>query len=368
MIVPSPFEARPAERLLAPDVARAATAAMTGTTATVEQPDSLRGPAASVLVAELVMGPLARLADAALALQNVVLRRCVIADERSDDPLRAAFLATVRAAASVIALGYGTDQNRTAVEELLTTFDAASDGRERVGALIVSLERVPAQLSALRGLEPALTGLPALEMVVLDGETDGERCALAVTIVANVREVALAMKQRWREGLVDAHWAGGADDLSSRRRLHDLISGILAAVDRLAGNLAAPLDGGRPSLPFLAAERNRTYLIEAFSGTQRQAAMLHRFAAPDSPADQAVSALERLIEEAAGELAGWSGDGVGATRAELASADLRSARRLIVSDLAEAFGFDPAAIARPLAAIGPDVVGSPLVPPTPATR
>jgi hypothetical protein len=306
-----------------------------------------------------------RLTSASIALQNAIIRYCLVqtTNARLDD-VEEAFRAAIVAAGGIEPVAFGAGPNRSAPEELTTEVANTAFSRSRLEGIMNGRIRAPTTLPELAAEGPGLTGLPALERLLLsppypEVETKANRCRLALTVAANVRATATEVEGRWRTGNLDPQWTTAEPELADRLRLRDIIQAMIDVSDRLdrtaAGFAADP--GNNDNLPY-AKHRSMTAYLEAVSGALiGQTDVLGRFAAPASPAAETVARIAAALDQGREALGG------GNRAARRTASELFDRARQEIAQLPAVFDFAPAAFQRPLASF--EAVTTPAVPATP---
>lgn len=222
------------------------------------------GPAAlatgpDVLLANAVRPRTRQLAEAMLALQNAIVRRCMHDTGATERALRRAFRASVAAAGALSMLSFAGPQSAEARRRLLTPVAGAIGGRASLDALARASAEPPRSPVRLSRLGAPLSGLPALERIVLDrrpiaGASWASRCRLALPMAAQARAVVLDLSRAWQMEALPPHWRGSGHEeaVAADMRLRDLLKGLASAVEALVVDLEAyvrqPADNA--ALPF----------------------------------------------------------------------------------------------------------------------
>lgn len=308
-------------------------------------------PDADVLVETEVLPVLDRFVDRAVALQNAVLRHCLVGHSVSRSALEPIYVVTVQASAALLPLSFGSDDARTIPSRLLTRATSTAFSSSRLEEVMQGAS-VPGTLTELAQEEAALLGLPALEHLLLRRRYPRTmpleyRCRLAVPVAANVVAAAVRARHSWLNRDVDVHWKGDEVDLAGRLRLRDLIQGTIDAVDRVGfdltefkrkprNNTAARFSQVRHGLP---------YLIAATDALRAHVRRLEKFVEPDTPTAALLAEIARALAVSCDRLralaAGAPNEGRYLIAFEQAHGD-------IIDALPLAFGFDATAFARTL--------------------
>ncbi|WP_202913252.1 hypothetical protein [Acuticoccus sediminis] len=305
------------------------------------QAETLREPPIANLTRTLILPRFAAFTRMSARLQNVVLRRCSL-DPRSDDDLETIYVHTVHAASAAVSLAFASDYHRAAAASVLTPFGEEAIARTQFTVLLASAQDGPATLTALRNLEPSYVGLPALEYVLFTLHEDEGRCRLAVTLAAHISNTAKTLERRWRYGLVEPHWADLSSDAGARRRLFDLLSGMVRTLGRTVDVLAPGPRGAAGRIGRHEAA-NAAFIQGRLAALTDMAGMIDAYAlAGTNTQGTTVNMVQTLaaLSERAQELRGSPSR---ATAAAL-TAQLAALQHFVQMDVAEAFGFAPEAL------------------------
>ena len=296
-------------------------------------------------------------ADRALALQNAILRRCHGGGAASRDALGRAFLEAVRAAAALVPGGFGSEAAEGAAARLVTPVADTAFSRSRLVNLVTRRAPPPRTIAALSEEDVALRGLSAIEALLFGAPAANvplaRRCALAGTVAANVRAVALDVVRAWRgEGLAD-HWRGDEADLAHRLRLRDLVQGMIRGAVRLNRDLTEYIaDPGRnPDLPFADGRTMVVYLDALAAALSGQASLVRQLSGQREEAFSLLSAMISALEEGRINLLA---EGTGRVDAAVAL-PFQRVQAAVLSSLPVALGFDLAAFTMPPAAVSAEV-------------
>ena len=310
-----------------------------------------RLPKASALIETHIL-PLARqFADETGQLQNLVIRVCQGATVPRQE-LLAGFVRASRAAGALQPLAFGSPISESAPEQLLTPATDTAYSTERLKAMMNARIPVPATLDELRTEEPALLGLPALERLLLaqrygSDETLANRCQLAVPVAANIHETADAIERTWEGTGLVPHWSAETPELADRRRLRDLIQGMIDAADAVVRSLAEASEAGESAGgPFDEEALRLAHLDGKLATLAAQATLLRRFASEEGAPMDLVEVIIEALNEGINELAKRGATDV------LPLTSLLTARDIIVDRLPEAFGFASTAFELPLTSFG----------------
>lgn len=293
-----------------------------------------------------------RLADATRRLQNSVLRHCTFPALSSLGFVREAFARTIVSAAGVEPFAFIDEMPLRLPERFMTGTASTAFTRSRLAAMVAGSESPALSVADLEDEEPGLTGLPAIEFLLLAGNgTSGDeferRCLMAQAIASGLRQRARRMTLRWHFGGLPAHWGTNPPPLGDRLRLRDLIQGGLDVADRLERALGAfdPAGFGVERLPFVDRGANLIYLDALMQALARHVSVLRMFAAPASPEDEVLGRVAETLDIARSRFHrdAPSGRDLGAVRPMVGSA-----RLALVQELPEAFGFDASAFVKPL--------------------
>lgn len=318
---------------------------------------------ADPIIQNIILPAAEQLTGAAIALQNAVVRHCLGPANRPIDDVEQAFAAAVVSAARTEPLAFGAEANRDVPTRLLTEVANTAFSRSRLEAIMNARIAPPVTLAELAAEEPGLTGLPALERLLLlppyeETATKANRCRLAVPIAAKVRTTAHVVEERWRRRAVDAQWTADEPELADRLRLRDLIQAMIDVSDRLDRDVAqfAPDPLGNERLPFASKRRMEMYLDAVSGALLREAGVVSLFAAPGSPARDSLARVKAALQQGRELLA--------ASDAERhAAAELFDRAQQEIAQLPTAFDFAPEAFQRPLASFEPSQPPAPA--PTP---
>ncbi len=312
-------------------------------------------PDAEVLIEMEIIPVLDRLADRALTLQNAVLRHCLVGHDITRDALEPAYIYAIEASAAMLPLSFGFQEAVIAPDRLLTNAVSTAFSTSKLEAVMHGEAPVPRTLAELAKEEAALSGLPALEILLMRRRYPSEvvlknRCTLAVPVAANIVDTAMRARLRWLNREVASHWQGNEPDLAARLRLRDLIQGTIDTVDRVSRDLVAyqRLPKDKTAFRFTHARHGLVYLIAAAESLRSHVRRLHLFAEQDSGAavllgeirDALTISCRRLLAIATGE----KDDGAYLIAFEQAHGD-------IINELPQAFGFDGSAFTRALTSL-----------------
>lgn len=309
-----------------------------------DDPSAVEGPntpSIADISRQLVMPRFGAFARAAARLQNIVLRRCSI-DGHSSDDLEAAFVDTMFAGSAAVSLAFGSEFNRTAATSVMSPFGDEGLGRTQFAVLMGSAPDGPATLTALRSLEPSYVGLPALGYALFDmSDADGS-CDLAMTLAANVATVARTMERRWEAGLVEAQWTDPTMPAGSRRRLFDMLVGLLRTLSRTE-DVLSPRPRGPLGRVSGNGQANAAFVQGRFAAMLDIASTVNAYAVPGSAADQRTQDLMRNLRDLSIEARALTGSPSRATAATMAT-QVGAMRPFVQNDVAAAFGFAPEAL------------------------
>lgn len=290
--------------------------------------------------------------DAALTLQNAVLRRCMVGDETSRRAMHEAFTATVKAAGGVVPLAFGAAESRNAPSLLLTHVADTAFSRSQIDAIVKGRLQAEQSLASLRLEHPALVGLSALEYLLIDADdavsdTISYRCRHARMIVASLRLTGLGMERAWRTGRLTAHWGVAPPELADRLRLRDVIQGMIATVDRLDRLVVAFTRQAEDNreLPFADRDHMILLLDGLAAALARQAGTIAIMTDASAPQQALLDTIADAVEE--GRVA-LEGEATTTARSAILL-PFEAVRVAVVERVPELFGFDPAAFQYPLA-------------------
>lgn len=339
--------ARPAAAPAEPATAAAAE------TAPADPASSPFSPDADVLIETEILPVLDLFVGRTKALQNAVLRHCMVQRSLTRAALEPAFVVAIEASTALLPLSFGSPEAISAPRRLLTRATSTAFSSARLEAVMEGEGPVPRSLAALReGEEEALIGLPALEHLLMRPRYSSalrlqDRCAVAVPIAANIVDTAVRVRQRWLNRDVDVHWQGDDAELAGRLRLRDLIQGAINAVDRVSLDLSEfqrqPRDNN--AARFAQVRHGLPYLISAIGALRSHIKRLEKFVAPASRTASLLQDIDKALSVAHARLLalteGADNDGGYLVAFEQAHGD-------ITDELPSAFGFDATAFGRTL--------------------
>ncbi len=159
------------------------------------------------LVRDYIQPATQRFAQQGEVLQTALKTYC---EKPADTQRRAAvekqFGATVEAWAGIEFLRFGPLQQQNRLERIFFFPDPRGVTLRQIQALLASKDESALDAQALRGRSVAVQGLPALEFLLygsgatFSGDDAGRyRCALAVAIAGNVRQLGLEVATAWRD-------------------------------------------------------------------------------------------------------------------------------------------------------------------------
>ncbi|MEM7694432.1 MAG: imelysin family protein [Pseudomonadota bacterium] len=242
------------------------------------------------------------LAGTTRTLQNAVLRHCVAPSAVTRDALGRAFDNTVEAAALFAPLAFGHPLLEDTPTRFFTEAESTAISRARLRAMMARAADAPATLARLADEDLGLTGLSALERLLLakdysPDEALSNRCILARTIAANLHQVAGTARALWSAGAIAAHWRGEAVELAERLRLRDLLQGASDAVDRFERDVTEyarqPRNNG--AIPFARPGTGRLYLRGLTDALLAQMGRIRTLAAPEDNAEAILSDIEAAL-------------------------------------------------------------------------
>ncbi|WP_108660413.1 hypothetical protein [Acuticoccus kandeliae] len=311
-------------------------------------------PSVSLIITERILPRAGRLAESSLTLQNSVVRYCVSQTGSARRELTRSFQLTIRDAAALIPLAFGSPWLREAPVRIITDASETAFSRDQMRAIVSGAEAPPRTLRALRQREPALMGLPALERLLLVSGASGEgsldnRCILATTVVAHIHDTALGVRRTWARGELDAHWRDETTELADRLTLRDLIQGMINATDELSRSVKAFAEQAKknPSLPFSERPHMVHYLDGLAEAITEQSRILENYTEEGEPTRALLQTIREAVAEGRVTLASAS------RRRSSASLILpfEAVQATVVGRVPEMFAFDPTAFERPNAPI-----------------
>lgn len=308
---------------------------------------------ADLIVERVILPAAERLTAAAIALQNAVIRHCLGPARRPTDDVEQVFADAVVAAAATEPHAFGAEANRIVPALIFTEVANTAFSRSRLEAIMNARISPPTSLADLAAEEPGITGLSALEQLLLlppynETATKANRCRLAIPIAAKIRMIANVVEERWRRRAVDAQWTADEPELADRLRLRDLIQAMIDVSDRLDRDVSqfAPNPLGNERLPFVNKRRMEMYLDTLSRALLREADVVSRFAPADSAAQDSLARVVAALQQGRELLF--------ASDAEReAAAQLFDRAQQEIAQLPSAFNFAPAAFQRPLASFEP---------------
>jgi len=321
-----------------------------------QTPDSSPfSPDADVLIETEILPVLDRFTHTAMALQNAVLRYCLVESAVSYAAVERSYRDAIEASAALLPLAFGSPEASAVPTRLLMRAASNAFSSSRLEAVMQGAP-LPRSLAALAQEDAALLGLPAIEHLLLRTHYQSDlrreyRCRAAVPVVANIVSAALRQRQRWLHRAVDVHWQGDSVELAGRLRLRDLIQGTIDAADRIGFDLSEfkrqPRDN--TASRFYQVRHSLPYLIAATDALRIHVGRLEKFVARDGPTAELlgdiVEALALSCEYLIKVASGGANEGRYLTAFEQAQSD-------IINDLPEAFGFDADAFSRSLSSLG----------------
>lgn len=317
--------------------------------------DDIETPSAGTIIDTQIVPVLDNLADKALALQNAVLRHCLLGNEESRNALKPVYVDTVTASAALVPISFGWPDATNVPSRLLTQTSSTVFSRSRLEAVIQGRVPAPRTLEALAQEEMALMGLPALELLLMrdsypESSKLTNRCSLAVPVAAHIVDLVARSRGRWVSRDIDPHWQGDDVELAERLRLRDLVQGMIDGVDSLLRDLSEfqKLDRGGDTFRFAQVRHGLPYLIASAEALRTHVGRLEPFAASDSAADMVLEEVMRALtvgcERLLGFAAGEPVNGGYVVAFEQAHGD-------IIHELPEAFGFAKTAFTRALTSV-----------------
>ncbi|GAB5376166.1 MAG: hypothetical protein AcusKO_26280 [Acuticoccus sp.] len=266
-------------------------------------------------VTSIVLPTFDKLVDRSLALQNAVLRHCLVDNDASRAALIPAYLLTIEASAGLVPIAFGSSDAKEVPARLLAETGGIGFSREELETAIVSRTEktedpveaeteVPAPAPVTP--KPPGLGLPSLEMLLLQANYPEEqpletRCALAEAVVADIVDIATRARQRWLTGDVDPHWRVRGGRLGDRKRLYDLVQGTIDAADLLASDLEQFFRHVRGEQAFRFADRRlgMGYILAGIDGLKMQLARMETLVGPDPHALERFETIARTLTAAA---------------------------------------------------------------------
>lgn len=297
------------------------------------------------LVTLVIVPAFDRVVDRSLALQNAVLRHCLVENEASRAALIPAYRETIEASAALLPLAFGGPDTKDVAMRLLSAEPSVSpDRRAEVKAVVRGSETDGGESES--ATQPThVLGLPSLEVLLLQASYPNEqpresRCALATAVASDISDKATRARDRWVTGDVVAHWRRNGDRDDGRKRVRDLIQGTIDAADVLAADLERFFRHMRGEQDFRFADKRVgiAYLQAGTEGLKTQLGRIETLLGPDPEAldrfetiARTLSASAMMIEEAA--------DGPAANQA-ICVLTFEHARADIVEHLPHVFSFE----------------------------
>ena len=316
-------------------------AAAAGPAAAPAPSDALNEPPLAQLGRGLVKPRFAAFSRTSARLQNVVLRLCSL-ERRSPRDLEVGYVRTMRAASAAVSLAFASEYNRAASTSVLTPFGEEAIARTQFNVLLGSAPDGPATLAALRNLEPGYVGLPALEYALFHLEDDEGRCPLAVTLAAHVANTARTLERRWDKGHLDPQWSEPETEQGARRRLFDLLAGMLRTLGRTVDVLSPRPRGASGQISF-SEPANAAFVQGRLAALTDMARVVNAYAMPGTDAQTATATLVQNLAALSDRSAELRATPSRTTVAAMTT-QLSAVQRYVQTDVAEAFGFAPEAL------------------------
>ncbi len=300
-------------------------------------------------MAERIVPAANALIASAMALQNSVLRACVLSDPSYVTNADIAGLAA--SAATIKTMAFGSPFGITIVDRLLTEASDTVRSRSALDGIVRGRVSPPLTMADLERLDRALLGLPALTVLLRRGEQAGSDieslCRMAVLISAKILESALVYRTTWQnEALRDSHWTSRPPELADRLRLRDVIQAGITTIDKLNLDVArfAAQRTQNNDLPFASDELMTEFIAATIRALQGQVDWLTSLAAPGIRGEEAREVLVEIDSSlvTAREAVVEVGD------IDLSPFD--RLRRLYYRDLPDSFGFASEAFVTPIGA------------------
>lgn len=256
-----------------------------------------------------------KLVDRSLALQNAVLRHCLVDNDASRAALIPAYLLTIEASAGLLPIAFGSPDAKEVPARLLAETGGIGFSREELETAIISRTEkadgageaeTDAPAAAVAAPKPAELGLPALELLLLRASYPEEqplekRCALAEAVAADIVDIATRARQRWLTGDLDPHWRVRGGRLGDRKRLYDLVQGTIDAADLLAVDLEQFFRHVRGEQAFRFADKRlgMGYILAGIDGLKMQLSRMETLVGPDPNALERFETIARTLTAAA---------------------------------------------------------------------